>query len=64
MSAVLVVTPSPVRAALVQLGYALWVQLASLMGFLRVSRTSMLPVDDGDCESVPPTLRSPGSARP
>jgi hypothetical protein len=24
----------------------------------------MLPADDGECESVPPTLRSPGSAKP
>ncbi len=63
-AAVLVVTPSPVRAALVQFAYALWVQVASFVGFLRVSRASMLPVDDGECESVPPTLRSPGSAKP
>jgi hypothetical protein len=66
-AAVVVVTPSPVRAALSALVEALWLRFASLALAVRAGmeaspaslRASLTGVDD----AVPPTLRSPGSAR-
>jgi hypothetical protein len=66
-AAVLVVTPSPVRAAWAALCQALWLRFASLVLAVRAgietSPASLRASFAGDDEAVPPTLRSPGSAR-
>jgi hypothetical protein len=66
-TAVLVVTPSPVRAAWVALCEALWVRFASVLLAVRAGMeappASLRASVAGEDEPVPPTLRSPGSVR-